>query len=140
MEQINTFITRLLSAPTDIGTVDQLVKKFGKLKELIAAIPWYYKAAFGTLAFTCFLPSILNKINNWIKSLRSARQDLKATWSDGLNDRSSELVPSESDCVTNHIRLENSFNKLEAELNKLKTNLITIYISNNSTPNLSAAM
>lgn len=91
-----------------------------KIKEFIAAIPWFYSAAFIVAVFIYFLPQILNMMADWLRALRAAWENLKSAWGDdpkpGSRDDSKPGAPGSAKAD----QLEKRINKLEAENEKLR--------------------
>lgn len=84
-----------------------------KLKEFIAAFPWYYSTAFSVGAFVYFLPEILNLMAEWIRALRSAWQKFKYVYSN-------VLLSGSSGSTINANQLEKRIEELEIENKKME--------------------
>lgn len=84
-----------------------------KIKEFIAAFPWYYSTAFSVGVCTYFLPEIINMMADWIRALRSAWQKFKYVYSNVL------LSGSSGSTVTS-TQLEKKIEELEIENRKLE--------------------
>lgn len=114
LSSIETIIGGLRSL-VSADLVRQGLAIVAKIKDFIAAFPWYYSAAFAVAVFIYFLPEILNMLADWIRALRSAWENLKKAWRGG-DDGSKP----DSDAGTEVAQLEKRIKELEAENKKLE--------------------
>lgn len=123
---VSSFVTEICvgvckSICTEVQTQAQMEVKtewkkiLSELKQLITSCPWYVYTPFAACTFAYILPKIMKFVADWIRSLRSERDNLKNAWHD-----ESELNSSDTDSAEKIAQLEKRIEKLEATFERME--------------------